>query len=85
MGQWGVTDSAIMPYEGWGVMLQINWVLVRLGAGGWVGVVFQVIALKGGKGSKVAALIFRIWCLQCSGKPRSRTAGSWKSIRSLKN
>lgn len=50
-----------------GVMFQIKrgaWgALVR---GSAVGVVFQVIALNGGKGSKVAALIFRIWCLQCS-------------------
>ena len=55
MGKWGATDSAIMPYGGWGVMFQINWVLVRLGAGAALGVGVQVIALKGGKGSKVAA------------------------------
>ena len=55
MGQWGATDGPIMPYGGWGVMFQINLVLVRLGAGGWVGVGVQFKALKGGKGSKVAA------------------------------
>ena len=55
MGKWEVTDSAIMPYGGWGVMFQINLVLVRLGAEVCGGVVFQVIAVKGGKGSKVAA------------------------------
>ena len=44
-----------MPYGGWGVMFQINLVLVRLGAEVCGGVVFQVIAVKGGKGSKVAA------------------------------
>ena len=48
-GGWGLGAG------GWGVMFQINLVLVRLGAEVCGGVVFQVIAVKGGKGSKVAA------------------------------
>ena len=59
MGKWGATDSAIMPYGGWGVMFQINLVLVLLGArGGWVGVGVQFKAVKGGEGSKTAARFF---------------------------
>ena len=54
-GESAIAPSCRMGAGGWGVMFQINLVLVRLGAEVCGGVVFQVIAVKGGKGSKVAA------------------------------